>query len=84
MKPKQIPGAQMLRTDEPEASARARRQERLEEAVAAFETPLLRYAARLLNNAAMAQDVVQNVFIKLFRQWPACGPTRASRAGSTV
>lgn len=71
MNSKSIPGTAMVCTDESEASPRSRRQQRLEEAVAAFETPLLRYAARLLNNAAMAQDVVQNVFIKLFRQWPA-------------
>ena len=51
-------------------SPRVRRNERLEAVVAAFETPLLRYAARLLRNTVMAQDVVQNAFIKLFRQWP--------------
>lgn len=60
----------MVQIQAPDTSPRARRHERLEAVVAAFETPLLRYAARLLHNPAMAQDVVQNVFIKLFRQWP--------------
>jgi RNA polymerase sigma-70 factor (ECF subfamily) len=57
----------MVQTQAPDTSPRARRHERLEAVVAAFETPLLRYAARLLHNPAMAQDVAQNVFIKLFR-----------------
>jgi RNA polymerase sigma-70 factor (ECF subfamily) len=35
----------------------------------AYQAPLLRYAARLLNNATLAQDVVQNTLVKLFRQW---------------
>jgi RNA polymerase sigma factor (sigma-70 family) len=39
--------------------------------VTAHESALLRYAARILNNGTAAQDVVQNVFIKLFRAWPA-------------
>ena len=73
----------MVQIQAPDTSPRARRHERLEAVVAAFETPLLRYAARLLHNPAMAQDVVQNVFIKLFRQWPeGMRPTRASRRGS--
>lgn len=33
------------------------------------ETALLRYATRILNNPTSAQDVVQNVFIKLFNGW---------------
>ena len=41
----------------------------MEAIVAEFETPLLRYAARILNNATTAQDVVQNTFIKLHRAW---------------
>jgi len=41
----------------------------MEAIVAEHETALLRYAARIVNNAATAEDVVQNVFIKLFRQW---------------
>jgi RNA polymerase sigma-70 factor (ECF subfamily) len=57
----------MVQIQAPDTSPRARRHERLEAVVAAFETPLLRYAARLLHNPAMAQDVAQNVFIKLFR-----------------
>ncbi len=41
----------------------------MEAIVAEYETALLRYAARILNNPAAAQDVVQNTFIKLFRAW---------------
>ena len=45
------------------------RQRLIEAVVDEFEQPLLRYATRILRNGALAQDVVQNVFIKLFRQW---------------
>lgn len=41
----------------------------MEAIVAEFETPLLRYATRILNNPSAAQDVVQNTFIKLFQRW---------------
>jgi RNA polymerase sigma-70 factor (ECF subfamily) len=34
-----------------------------------YEGALLRYVCRILNNPTQAQDVVQNVFIKLFRKW---------------
>ncbi|MCL1921314.1 MAG: sigma-70 family RNA polymerase sigma factor [Kiritimatiellaeota bacterium] len=38
--------------------------------MAAFNAPLLRYAARLLNNATLAQDAVQNAWVKLARREP--------------
>lgn len=38
--------------------------------IGAFQAPLLRYAARLLNNVTLAQDVVQNTLIKLSRRVP--------------
>jgi len=41
----------------------------MEAIVAQYETALLRYATRILNNPVMAEDVVQNVFIKLFECW---------------
>lgn len=41
----------------------------METIVAEYEGPLLRYAMRLVNSRASAEDVVQNVFIKLFRRW---------------
>ncbi|MDP6526003.1 MAG: sigma-70 family RNA polymerase sigma factor [Kiritimatiellia bacterium] len=41
----------------------------MEAIVAEHETALLRYAARIVNNSCVAQDVVQNVFIKIFRRW---------------
>ncbi len=44
--------------------------------VAAFEGPLLRYAARLTNSAAAAEDVVQNAFVKFIRLWK--GPYETS------
>ena len=51
------------------AAASARRQVGMEAVIDAYQAPLLRYASRVLNNTAMAQDVVQNVLVKLFRQW---------------
>jgi len=54
--------------DQAEAAA-VRRQTGMEAVIDAYEAPLLRYAGRLLRNAAAAQDVVQNVLVKLFRQW---------------
>lgn len=38
--------------------------------IAAFQMPLLRYAARLMNNATLAQDAVQNAWVKLSRRVP--------------
>ena len=46
------------------------REKKMEAVMAEFESPLLRYAARILNNPVSAEDVVQNVFIKLFKVWP--------------
>ena len=51
------------------AAASARRQIGMEAVIDAYQAPLLRYASRLLNNGTLAQDVVQNVLVKLFRQW---------------
>jgi RNA polymerase sigma-70 factor (ECF subfamily) len=45
------------------------RESGMEAIMAEHETALLRYAARILNNPSMAQDVVQNVFIKLYKGW---------------
>jgi RNA polymerase sigma-70 factor (ECF subfamily) len=42
----------------------------LSRVMAAFNAPLLRYAARLLNNVTFAQDAVQNAWIKLSRREP--------------
>jgi len=41
----------------------------METIVAEHETALLRYATRILNNPVSAEDVVQNVFVKLFQSW---------------
>jgi len=40
-----------------------------EEVVHHYESRLLRYATSIVHNADLAQDVVQEVFIKLFRKW---------------
>lgn len=52
-------------------SARLRRdgERGIETVIAAHETPLLRYAGRLLNNPTAAQDVVQTAFLKLCDSW---------------
>ncbi len=41
----------------------------MEAVIDTYQMPLLRYATHVLNNATLAQDAVQNTFIKLFRQW---------------
>lgn len=41
----------------------------VEDVVAQYESALLRYATRLVNDSSAAQDVVQDVFIKLCRSW---------------
>jgi len=38
--------------------------------IRAYQGPLLRYAARILNNVTLAQDAVQNTWIKLARRVP--------------
>ncbi len=38
--------------------------------IGTYQAPLLRYAARLLNNVTLAQDVVQNTLVKLARRVP--------------
>jgi len=52
---------------EPDSQARAAM---IETVISEHETALLRCAARLVNDAAAAEDVVQNVFTKLFQKWP--------------
>ena len=54
-------------TDSP--GGRTDRMAQMEAIVAEHETALLRYATRLVNSPTAAQDVVQNVFVKLFRGW---------------
>ncbi len=52
----------------------------LESIVDQHETALLRYAGRIVNDATAAQDVVQNVFIKLFRRWDGHVPEGNTKA----
>ena len=59
----------MTSATQPIADASVRRKMGMEAVIDAYQAPLLRYAARVLNNATLAQDVVQNVLVKLFRQW---------------
>lgn len=58
------PGERMSQQDNASKSAWVRR------AVAEFEGPLLRYAARLLGNVDMARDVVQDTFLRLCGEDP--------------
>ena len=46
----------------------------LEVIMSQYEAPLLRYAARILNDPDAAQDVVQNTFIKLCKRWKDDAP----------
>ena len=41
----------------------------VERLVETYEAPLLRYATRLLRDTDAAQDVVQNAFLRLLRNW---------------
>lgn len=50
-------------------SGSSERAVQMEAIVAEHETALLRYATRIVSNPVTAQDVVQNVFIKLFQGW---------------
>lgn len=45
------------------------REREFEEVVSRHEAMLLRYTARIVSDPDAAQDIVQNVFIKLFRSW---------------
>jgi RNA polymerase sigma-70 factor (ECF subfamily) len=44
------------------------REQFIEQAMAEFESPLIGYAATILNNADQARDVVQDTFIRLCQQ----------------
>ena len=59
----------MSETGTEQAQEGTARQRHIEAVVREYQQPLLRYAARLLRNPTLAQDAVQGVFIKLFRQW---------------
>ncbi len=60
----------METTEKSGPSAAAASGERVfEEIMAAHETALLRYAARLVNDVSAAQDIVQEAFIKLLDVW---------------
>jgi len=51
------------------ASAQSPRRESIEELFAALESPLLAYALRLLGERALAEDTVQDAFMKLHAQF---------------
>ena len=55
--------------DQPQASAKGLTEERIAELVNRHQSALLRYASRFLNNSDVAQDVVQEAFIKLWKAW---------------
>jgi len=50
-------------------TARASVVSQMETIVSEYETALLGYAGRIVNSPTLAQDVVQNVFIKLYNGW---------------
>lgn len=52
-----------------ENTARASVVSQMETIVEQYETALLRYTTRIVNSPTLAQDVVQNVFIKLYNGW---------------
>ncbi len=47
----------------------------VEAVVAQHESALLRYATRFVNDAAAAQDIVQEVFVRLWQHWKEAGGT---------
>src|SRR5687768_2471109 len=51
------------------ASAQPARPESIEELFSALESPLLSYALRLLGDRALAEDTVQEAFMKLHAQF---------------
>lgn len=59
----------MVETVKEKSEVNTDRLTEMEAIVSEHETSLIRYASRILNNPSAAQDVVQNVFIKLFRNW---------------
>jgi len=59
------------------ADAEPPREETIEELFMALESPLLGYAGRLLEDAEMAQDIVQEAFLRLHGQF---GQVRQPRA----
>lgn len=63
-------GSGMVQKDQTKSDGSDDRAALMEAIMTEHESGLLRYATRLLNNPDTAQDVVQNVFIKLYRNWP--------------
>ena len=53
----------------PGKEAKAQRLQAFDGVVTAYESQLLRYAARILSNYNAAQDVIQDTFIRLLRHW---------------
>jgi RNA polymerase sigma factor (sigma-70 family) len=49
--------------------SKAERVAAFEKIVAEYESPLLRYATRILRSSHAAQDVVQSAFLKLLANW---------------
>ena len=55
--------------DSAESEAKNNRLAAFDAIVSTYEQPLLRYAARILHDNNGAQDVVQDAFLSLFRNW---------------
>ena len=56
-------------TDTDREATRPDRLRDFETVVAAYEAPLLRYVRRMVSSDDLAQDMVQNAFIRLYRRW---------------
>jgi RNA polymerase sigma-70 factor (ECF subfamily) len=54
---------------EMERQSRAKRNAAFEHIVARYETALLRYVSRIVCDESLAQDIVQDSFLKLLRKW---------------
>ena len=74
-------GTTLLGADETTAVARARdgSTEAFELLVDHYQTPLFRYALRLLNDRSAAQDVVQDTLVAAWRWLPTIADPRAFR-----
>src|SRR5262245_41943797 len=55
----------------PEQAAQSPQRDSIEELFAALESPLLAYALRLTGDRAVAEDLVQDAFMKLHAQFDA-------------
>ena len=51
--------------------------------VRTYETPVYNYVLRLVNDRALAEDLTQEVFLRVFQGLPKFSSARSSRPGSS-